>query len=80
MIPFRGLLDTVLCRCRTCRNEEEKYVAGGSSRRRVRQIDQLGLLCHRRLSGLTWRPYTAEEAKDPKIAVIGGRAERYRVS
>src|SRR5215467_1504096 len=28
---------------------------------------------HRRLSGLTWRPYTAEEAKDPTIAVIGGR-------
>src|SRR5215471_17608666 len=26
---------------------------------------------HRRLSGLTWRPYTAEEAKDPTIAVIG---------
>jgi len=28
---------------------------------------------HRRLSGLTWRPYTAEEARDPTIAVIGGR-------
>ena len=28
---------------------------------------------HRRLSGLNWRPYTAEEAKDPTIAVIGGR-------
>ena len=28
---------------------------------------------HQRLSGLTWRPYTAEEAKDPTIAVIGGR-------
>jgi 5-methyltetrahydropteroyltriglutamate--homocysteine methyltransferase len=29
---------------------------------------------HRRLSGLTWRrPYTAEEAKDPTSAVIGGR-------
>src|SRR5215813_11968241 len=28
---------------------------------------------HRRLSGLTWRPYTAEEAKDPTIAVTGGR-------
>lgn len=28
---------------------------------------------HRRLSGLTWRPYTAEETKDPTIAVIGGR-------
>jgi len=27
----------------------------------------------RRLSGLSWRPYTAEEAKDPTIAVIGGR-------
>jgi methionine synthase II (cobalamin-independent) len=25
---------------------------------------------HQRLSGLTWRPYTAEEAKDPTIAVI----------
>ena len=28
---------------------------------------------HQRLAGLTWRPYTAEEAKDPTIAVIGGR-------
>ena len=28
---------------------------------------------HQRLSGLTWRPYTAEEAKEPTIAVIGGR-------
>src|SRR6516162_4665038 len=36
---------------------------------------------HRRLSGLTWRPYTAEEAKDPTIAVIGGRdRERFRSS
>ena len=31
---------------------------------------------HRRLSGLTWRPYTAEEAKDPTIAVIGGPRSR----
>ena len=36
---------------------------------------------HQRLSGLTWRPYTAEEAKDPTIAVIGGRdRERFRSS
>jgi hypothetical protein len=26
---------------------------------------------HRRLSGLIWRPYTAEEAKDPTIAEAG---------
>ena len=28
---------------------------------------------HRRLSGITARPYTAEEAKDPLVAVSGGR-------
>jgi 5-methyltetrahydropteroyltriglutamate--homocysteine methyltransferase len=28
---------------------------------------------HRRLGGITWRPFTEEEAKDPTIAVISGR-------
>jgi site-specific recombinase XerD len=32
MIPSQGLPDTVWVPCRTCRKEEAKYVAGGSSR------------------------------------------------
>jgi len=36
---------------------------------------------HRRLSGLTWRPYTAEEAKDPTISSSAAAiARRFRSS